>query len=395
MKWTPIASPNQVTIVKNRLEQIAKVLIEKEIENFPVLGGDGGIPLFLAYYYDYCKSPKVLSALEKKLQALSKFASRKYLSIYSGITGYGWLLQQLNFLNLIDRSSLLSDDLNDLLMNWMLKEIDEGRYDFLNSSMGVVMYLQNFNKKQFLQVLKEFIHKLRNYGISENNTVIKWETIIVEHKNKKGIDFGLSHGMASIVAILSTLYKNKMLFKKDEKLLKKAVNYLLTNRNSENNMSSFSDFSLDETNSRLAWCYGDLGIGYSLYKAGQTLNDNELMKEALHILLKTTLRKDAIHEYVFDAGLYYGSSGIMQIYNRLFQITGNVKFKEIAQYWLNDMFSKSVHENNNTGYKFCLVNSRTWIDDYSIMNGLSGLGLALLAAISHDEPFWDQCLLLS
>ena len=54
--------------------------------------------------------------------------------------------------------------------------------------------------------------------------------------------------------------------------------------------------------SRLAWCYGDLGIGIILYQAAKTFNDVELENFALEVLLHTTTRKEIEQTQAFDAG---------------------------------------------------------------------------------------------
>jgi len=71
--------------------------------------------------------------------------------------------------------------------------------------------------------------------------------------------------------------------------------------------------------SRLAWCYGDLGTTYTLLKAARAINNEQLEQQALYILKKSTERKSIESSLVKDAGVCHGAFGIALIYHHLYR----------------------------------------------------------------------------
>jgi lantibiotic modifying enzyme len=181
------------------------------------------------------------------------------------------------------------------------------------------------------------------------------------------------------------------------KLLSKIVLFYKNNTNPSTYRSVFSPWIIPENNSytesRLAWCYGDLGIGQVLHKAGILLNDRELTELALDSLVRSCKRKDIILENIVDACMCHGPLGICHIYNRMYQKTDMPIFKDIAIYWLNEALKMGKESKHFAGFHF--VHSGEYIANFSLLTGISGVGLSLLAMIDSVEPKWDECLMLS
>ena len=86
--------------------------------------------------------------------------------------------------------------------------------------------------------------------------------------------------------------------------------------------------------SRLAWCYGDLGIATTLYQAGITFDRQDWVTKSLEIFrFAAVWRRDLEGNMVNDACLCHGSSGIGHIFYRMWYNTKISEFKEAADYW--------------------------------------------------------------
>ncbi len=206
--------------------------------------------------------------------------------------------------------------------------------------------------------------------------------------------------MASIIVFLSKLYEKKIQEQKTLKLLNGAVTYLLQQQlNTKAYSSSFPNVALESrepTNSRLSWCYGDLGIGMALWQASQSTNNKEWESKAIEILLHSTKRKDLQENMVLDAGLCHGTAGIAHIYNRMYAYTGMEDFKQLANYWFDETLKMARFDDGLAGYKAWRTEKHGgWTNETGLLEGIAGIGLAFISAVSDIEPKWDRCLLLS
>ncbi|MEW7278161.1 lanthionine synthetase LanC family protein [Aquimarina sp. 2201CG1-2-11] len=153
--------------------------------------------------------------------------------------------------------------------------------------------------------------------------------------------------------------------------------------------------AVDDFNSRLAWCYGDLGIGIFLLRVAETLKDEQLYKESLAILKKTTKRRDKEEASVVDAGLCHGACGILNIYNYLYKKTGDSLFKSAADFWAQETLQMATVKDGFAGYAAWHGSKEKWIPEVSLLEGVAGIGLTIISYLTSAEMKWDECLLIS
>ncbi|MCK5168939.1 MAG: hypothetical protein KAQ75_03590, partial [Bacteroidales bacterium] len=137
-------------------------------------------------------------------------------------------------------------------------------------------------------------------------------------------------------------------------------------------------------------------VGIALWQAGKNTNNEEWKNKALEILLHTTKRKDLKENSVIDAGLCHGTAGIAHIYNRMYNNTGRDEFKKAAIYWFEQTLKMAKYDDGLAGYKAWRTPEYGGLqNEYGFLEGIAGIGLALISAVSDIEPKWDECLLLS
>ena len=390
---------NKIETVKNLLKEIADAIILHKHQSIGLLGGDLGLILYLYEYMHYLKGEELDEVISNRLSMSLNIARRSVPTFCSGLAGLGWLLQYFSNESLLETDlDFIMSDVDEILEKWMIREIHNGNYDFLHGSMGVAFYFQARKNEKTIQRINNFLDILESIAEEDVNQTVKWRSF-VQKNNKLVYNLSLSHGMASIISFLTTLCEKNILYNKSLNILYKVVRYIKDNRNPIGFTSSFSstlDIEQTEYNeSRLAWCYGDLGIASVLYRASHVLSDKGLERVSINVLKKAIPRKDVMKEIVNDACFCHGSSGIMHIYNRMYQVTSDEIFNEAARYWLDVTIAKANKDMGVAGYQFYNPVDKNWCNEYSILNGVAGIGLALLAMVSDKEPSWDECLLLS
>ena len=239
-------------------------------------------------------------------------------------------------------------------------------------------------------------------GIKDGN-IIKWisEINVDNETREKVFNLSMSHGIASLVLILGKIYTLGINKKQTEILITGAINYIVSQeQETEKYYSYFSSTIKTISNqngaSRLAWCYGDLGISVAIWNASQIIKNKEWENKALEILHYSTNRTDLAKNRVIDAGLCHGAAGIAHIFNRMYINTKDKEFKKAADYWYAETLKMANHKESLSGYKAWRSEEYGgWIEYFGFLEGIAGIGLTLMSAISDIEPDWDEILLLS
>jgi len=392
--------------VLKKLIQIEKILREKsskiDIGN-SLMGGKMGVALFFFYYAKLVNKQKQydlgLELLSSVFEKINEGFS--YHTHAGGLAGIGSLIELLlkhDFLE-ADTNELIGG-LDNYLYKLMIHEIKTGNYDFLHGALGIGFYfLKRISNPKSREYLTEFVHELESIATKDEQGT-RWISVLNKENKTQGFNLSLSHGLASIIVFLSKLYKEGIAKEKVHFLLESSVRYLLNQKlDTSIYMSNFPSWISEtepSTYSRMAWCYGDLGIGAALWLAGKNVQNEEWKEKAIEILLNTTLRKNDKDTGVLDSGLCHGTAGIAHIYNRMYNFTGRKEFKDSAIYWFNKTLEMAVHKDTLSGYKtFRTEKIGGPYEEFGFLTGIAGIGLAMISAISDIEPSWDEVLLLS
>ena len=144
--------------------------------------------------------------------------------------------------------------------------------------------------------------------------------------------------------------------------------------------------------SRLAWCYGDLGIAIALLGAARGASQPEWEREALRAARRAAARPFA-RSGVADGGLCHGAAGAGHLFNRLYQATGEPWLRAAAQVWFRRTLKMRRTGRGIAGYS--AFRQGAFLTDPGILEGAAGVALALAAAVTPLAPDWDRLLLLS
>lgn len=389
-----------------RINDIANLIIQhKQSNDIGLLTNLSGEALFLYKYAELLNLDAIKNHANEKLSKTFDIINEGKITSFthaSGLSGVGWLIEYLLTQKLlIEEVDDIMQEADELLGNFMIQQMHEGYYDFLHNAGGIALYfLRRIQKSpKALPFLEQYIKKLLVHAEDEDG-MKKWCTIINIEENTKGYDISLAHGISSIIVLLSKLLPIVSTLELTN-LLESTVNYILSQEypSHAKKISFFPTHSLQydniNFNSRLAWCYGDLGIAMALYQSGQILQRHDWTNKAIEVLLYTaTERRDLQKNMVVDAGLCHGTAGIGHIFYRIWWNTRLPEFKNAADYWFNETLKMARFKDGLAGFK-ALHGKDGWVNQYGLIDGIAGIGLAMLSYLTETEPTWDECLLLS
>jgi len=380
--------------MKSKINQIIDAIDSYRIDdNIGLLSGQCGVALF----YFFCSTQinnaykaKCLKRIEYVLDRINN--ENQINSFCTGISGFGWLLEFLKENKIFSsKDILLLNDLDNYLFKNMIAEFNNHCYDYLHGAIGYGLYfLKRLYKSNVPSYLSALVYHLEDLGENDSNGCIKWKSILDYEKDKRGYNISLSHGIASIIVILTKIYKSGIEKTKCKQLIIGAVKYILKQELVRNKYNSyFPSWSIESdervTSSRLAWCYGDLGIAMAIWQVGQTLNISEWTEIALEILLYSTTRKDLKGNFVQDAGICHGTAGIGHLFYRMYWNTKRMEFKIGADYWFDETLKMANHKDGLAGFKtWHSEKLGGWANEINLINDLAAEQRGILGNLSYS-----------
>ncbi|WP_348737517.1 lanthionine synthetase C family protein [Tenacibaculum sp. 190524A02b] len=399
--------------LEEKLDEIYRVITNEYHNNNQVstLTGLTGLSIFLSYYcrYKNINDEETVNTtiINNSIAKINEGYS--YPSFCSGIAGLGWgldHLEQEGFIN-VECDDLLPN-FDDYLYNAMISDLSKNHYDYLHGAIGYAFYFfkryKNTQsqklKKKYTKILFNFINALEKLSKPSSNNTLKWASF-AKGNSELVYNLSLSHGMSSIIGILTKLHYYDDFKEATGVMLQRAINYILKFKKiNSKNQSIFPNvvpaIGEVEYSSRMAWCYGDLGIGIRLWHASKVLKNENLKDTSLKILKDSSKRRIPENTLVVDAGICHGSFGVAQIYNCMYRETKLQVFKETSEFWIKDGLSKAVFKDGLAGYKQWKGNEYGgWVSEISILEGVAGIGLVILDYLTGKDNNWDECLMIS
>lgn len=208
-----------------------------------------------------------------------------------------------------------------------------------------------------------------------------------------GHNLGVAHGVPGIVAFLAKALARGVAPRRTRALLDGAVAWLLAQQLPAASVARYATVVTDrgpDGPARAAWCYGDPGVSLALLAAARATGDARWEASALEVARHAARRAPATSG-VHEATVCHGAAGLLQVFNRLFQATGEDLFRDAARYWFGETLR--LHR---AGRDDAAPDDGAPPDDRAsdVLEGRAGVALALLAAATDGTvPRWDAMLL--
>jgi len=366
---------------------------------------NGGLPGTIIFYFHLHKLTKeeryytlAVQYLEKFYDILEQGLPNSYL-YSSGLGGIAWFLEYISQFIDID-NEFDTEEFDAAFFEAANEELHKRNFEFLSGFSGILLYLlKKKNRNNTFHQLTSFIDKLHD-EIFANKDPLNFFQQQDDIHQFPSINLGVSHGIYGLVAMLNKVYAKGINPEKCKAILELIIQLTQENKKDFYTVGYFFPNRVGEgiktlPSTRLAWCYGDLGILSVLYQTSMVLKDEALEKEVLDMLKLTSHRKDATLNLLDDVWLCHGTSGAAHIYKRLYMQTGIQDFKFASDYW----YQKTLHQLDKGHLQIQKNLSRSGRyarkDLTGFLIGYSGLGLALISSISPHNPDWDEMILLS
>lgn len=409
------------SIYRKKVDEIYDVLNDHAFhdKDLGLMRGYSGIKLFQnTYDHVFKKKSETNTSSLHIINELNDHLLRthNHYSFSNGIPGIMWYLAYLcnkSFIN-IENKHFFSE-IESYIDKNVVTDSTTKNYDLFTGLIGQILFYEEakiFKNKIELQRL--IIKNLYDQLIQINENELTWSFSSYSFTNnmladKDEINFGLSHGLPSLVSCLLKFDKmhDELLFK----LVSGSINYILSYQSNDeianigiscfpSHVKLHDSFSDVNYNSRLAWCYGDLGIACMLWNAGIRFDSKYWKEKSIEVILKSSTRRKLLENSVIDATLCHGSAGIAHIFNRFYLRTKHEKIKQAAFYWADVTIEMAKYDDGLAGYRTPISIDNTAANmrlenEFGFLEGISGTGLALLGFIDHKTMDWDKCLLIS
>lgn len=388
--------PEQIKIIATEIHKK-----KDEVQGAGLLSGKAGVTLMYAYL------SKVFPAayLEITMDYLDELADclandKLQYSMSYGVAGIAFVFQHLRNIGLLNADDDLNlSELDAFIDHGLDHDFNSGNWDPLHGITGLGIYFLERNKetgeKKYLEKVIDLLADMST-PVGEHRV---WMTPAYKSYHNDNFNFGMAHGMPGVISFLAQVYERGIRQTKIEKMIASCIPFLLQYEYSDNPVYCFPT-SIDvnqkndtATESRLAWCYGDLGMAIALIHCGKALQNDNWKSKGIEIAQKTT-RRTFENSLCADAPFCHGSSGLVHQYHRLYQLTRQKVFKDASEKWLDitmqhfyspgefvgGYYSNSFNEDEK---------SYQPVSQFGLLDGAAGISLVYLSYFFNVKPDWD------
>ena len=371
--------------------KIREVLLKHDSKfiNMGVSDGLLGLSLYHYYYYKYTNDDvyvnDVITYLEKSIDGLSN--TYKGINVINDIIDLGDYLFFLSQEGLIDKEDMngLLVDSDDIIKGFLFEEIKKKNLDPMFGAVKAGYYF--LNRSELIDAeteLQNLLKAIDEQAIKVDNFVY-WESTLKDPEQPL-VELGASHGVAGIVNFLLRVYAKNVNYKNLKTLILRGLNFLyeFNEKKGTNWFRLEANFSDKLNYQDLA--YGDVCIGYTFLNASKILQNDDLFQIGNDIVENAAKFRDDNRTYTKDACLFYGSSGLSALFNKINQELNSPTLQEAADYWQNITQNMDDKDSDWAGY-LSNYNAKFDYTHLSFLQGIIGIGIMLMAQkkeLKHD-----------
>jgi lantibiotic modifying enzyme len=371
---------------------IAGTLGRSPSEDATLADGQAGLAILFAYLAQSGLVDGVDELSERCLdQAATAIATTDLPpSLFGGFTGVAWAAAHLEGRVLEAGDEESGDEIDAALLGFLARSPWRHDYDLVSGLVGFGVYaLERLPRASASALLERVVDRLEETAehtgagatwLTPPELLPPWQR---ERWPEGYYNLGLAHGVPGVIALLAGAANAGVARETARGLLDEAVRWLLAQKLADGSGAAFPMVVPKGGRpepSRSAWCYGDPGIAAALLGAARSVGETAWEKEALAIARRAAERPPD-GTGVRDAGLCHGAAGLGHLFNRMFQATGDERLGKASRFWLERTLEMRERPSEHS--------------DRGILEGVAGIALALLAAVSSTPPEWDRMLLVS
>jgi lantibiotic modifying enzyme len=385
-EWSASLTGTAADRARRTVGEIAEQLsaLDDDALDGTLAGGHAGLALFFAYWSALGGGASARRAAKRRLDtAVASLAKQPMdAGLWSGLSGIAWTLHHLT--TRFGFAAFDLDEIDEILRDAIAPLAARGLYDVIGGIVGLGIYFRDRGPRghaSLALVLSELRKLARVDGEgcawrTPGNAVPAWARL--DGGGDGGwYDLGMAHGNAGVIAFLA----HGRLCVERRALLAAAFRWLTARRRAQPAATAFGNCAHDDAQqpSRLAWCYGDLGIAVALAAGARALDDAAAGAVAADVARRAAWRAPA-QSRVTDASLCHGSAGVGHLLGRLYSRIRSPELAAASVAWLERAVEMRPHAAVSTSA------------GAGLLMGAAGCGLALMAAIADTPPEWDRAL---
>jgi lantibiotic modifying enzyme len=417
MPWQPLLQD----ALKDRALESVQAIVDDLARLSPAPAGDpslasgtAGLALLYGYLAQTQGAPDHAATAVRLLQQATAAVADKPVSasLYSGLAGVGWALAHLRgrLPGLDGEADLAAID--EALLDHLGQSPWQDDYDVISGLVGFGVYaLERLPGPAAAACLGRVLDRLAETA-EHSVEGATWRTSpALIHLEDRGMfprgyyNLGLAHGVPGVIALLGQARAAVSLpapprgegRERARALQEGAVEWLLARQGTDGFAAWLEPGKGAEAPAPLGWCYGDPGVAAALLGAARCVGEPDWEREA-RAIARRAARRPPEEAGVVDAGLCHGAAGLGQLFNRLFQATGEPGLAEAARFWFDRTLALRQPGQGIGGYRAWAPGDNgawTWVSDPGLLTGAAGIALALLAAATPLEPSWDRMMLVA
>lgn len=408
--WRPLLSGGEAWWARRVTCLIADTLVRPEVISVlpsDLQGGLAGLALLHGYLSLVEPGSSRKESTQALLERMAECAATEELSpgLFEGFPGLGWVLDHLQA-HVFGGAEDYNASVDALLLQYFDRPSSAMALDLVKGVTGLGVYglgrgPLGAGRRIAASAVRALAKEARRLppGVAWHaapELIPAWRRAI----HPEGYyDLGLSHGAPGVIVFLTKAYAADIEAERALDLLEGAVNWMLDQEIEGPGRLRFprgvGAAGPEPARYGASWCYGDLGIAVALLGAARRVGRADWASESLRLARHAAARSPS-EVQMPAAGLCHGAAGAMHLFNRLYQATGDPAFRCAAQAWFLQLQGLWEEEAGHfRGLESpAYPDAPPWRCDAGLLVGIAGIGLALGAAYSSQEPRWDECLLV-
>jgi hypothetical protein len=353
--WRPLLDGEQARRARSLVDEIAGRLTSPAVE--PGLSDAAGRALLFAYLGNDDASDAQLDAALSHIDELGP-------SLFTGIAGLAFVLAHLGH------------DVDESVDEGLAASLAHVHHDLVLGVAGIGVYaLERAGSTRLLgRVIETLDAQAAPAKVGRALfTPVHRMGLMRETYPQGATDLGVAHGQGAAIVVTGAAAAHGI--PRARQLHDDLVAFLWSTAR-EAGDARFAAVAESMRATRSAWCYGDPGLAAALFATASALGDAAGQARALE-LARLAARRPVEATLATEASLCHGALGLAHIYNRLAQASGDSALAAAARDWYERGLAMALPEGTD------------------LLEGQLGVALALLAAITGDEPAWDRALAIT
>ncbi|WDF77694.1 hypothetical protein PQ469_27780 [Mucilaginibacter sp. KACC 22773] len=359
-----------------------------------------GLSLFYSYYALYTNNKAYRSSAEhflwdglRRLDIYNFKPTHKVDSIDVQLSGLGRFIEfnKKNVFFTIDADDYFAD-LDVVMSELIIHQINRSDFDTSSGALAAGNYFLSRTEQQGLveRNLINCIKECYNRAHRDPDGDFYWPAPQLENK----VYLGISHGSASIINFLANVYEKGIEQNLCLLIIRSAAKFLIKQKRDQINGLFPNYIGEDLFQTQFSQCYGDLGIGYALYKAALLLDD-PILKNKSSEILETCLHRSKEDNLTWDASLTYGAAGLGLAFNKIAAITNDARYKYRSTYWHRQTAGYAGCKNKFGGFLSMVAKPEEYNWNTCFSLGIIGIGIAHMLHLKPSLPPIDELLYIS